>query len=267
VPWQDLLAAFNASDPRAGFPQVPMIDGLFFDENWRTNYQFARGRSGTIMLGNTAAEHAVVALVLSAAPKPASPPQTSVLITALQCVISGEKLTPLVNAYGLLDGTPLNEVKKSLLLLIEDMAWYAPAQELASIIKSPHPFRTTPVYQYTFAQPNPFSGPFKGVPTHALDLAYLHGDPLIFEGLDQSEKDLQEVMKGSWIRFADGERIWDEGQMLSFGPGGRRVGTDLGIFLKDRKAKWSSFEGLPHAEQEAFAGAVMGHLAQMNGIE
>jgi carboxylesterase type B len=267
VPWQDLLTAYNASDPRTGLAHVPMIDGLFFDENWRSNYQFARGRSGTVLLGNTAAEGAVVTLVLAAAPKPASPPPTSALITALQSVITGEKLAPLINAYGLLDSTPVKEVKKNLLLLVEDMMWNSPTQELATILTSPHPNFKTPVYQYTFAQPNPFSGPFKGVPAHALDLAYLHGDPLIFEGLDQSEKDLQEVMKGYWIEFADGERLWDEGQMWSFGPGGQRSGTELEVFLKVRKEKWGSFGGLTHAEQEGVVGAVMGHLAQMKEVE
>lgn len=176
VPWQDLLNVFNASDPRGGLPHVPMVDGAFVDENWRSNYQFASGRSGTVLLGNTSAEASVIDLILSAAPTPASPPLTSTLTTNLQSVTTDENLASLINAYKLLDSTPLKEVRKNLLLLVEDIFWYSPTQELASIITTQHPSSNISVYQYTFDQPNPFSGPFKGVPAHALDLAYLHGE-------------------------------------------------------------------------------------------
>jgi len=134
--------------------------------------------------------------------------------------------------------------------------WNSPTQELASVL-------TSTVFQYTFAQPNPFSGPFHDVPNHALDLAYLHGNPEIFEGLEK-DGELADAIKGYWINFAHRERVWNKGEMWEFGPNG---GTELGGFLKGRKEKWAAFEGLTFGEKEGVAGAVMGHLAQMNGLE
>ncbi|TVY65719.1 Lipase, partial [Lachnellula suecica] len=228
VPYQDVLDASNTCDPRAGFAHVPMIDGILLDENWRNNFQLAHGTSSAILVGNTAAEGSAVSLVLSTVPKPAFPPSTSALIEALQSVTTGEKPTALLNAYGLQDSTPLKEVRKSLLLLVEDMMWHSPTQELISILTSAKT-QSTRVYQYTFAQPSPFAGPFQSLPNHALDLAYLHGSPEIFEGLDDREMHLQASMKAYWVAFANGERIWGEGEMWEFGPdvGGAGVGSFL----------------------------------------
>lgn len=257
VPWEDLLAASDASDPRVGLAHVPLLDGEFFDDNWKTTHHFADSKSGSVILGNTAAEGSVVALVLSAMPKPPSPPLTSALVLALQSIISPEKIAPFVNAYSFFDSTSLKEVRANLLKVLEDMMWYSPTQELASRLNHP-------VYQYTFNHPNPFAGPFHGVPAHALDLVYLHGDPSIFEGLDTKERKLADVMKEHWIKFANGEAVWDEGDMWEFG---RNGGMELGVYLMEKKERWAAFEGLAFGEKEGVAGVVMGHLSQMNGVE
>jgi hypothetical protein len=190
-----------------------MIDGVFFDENWKTNYQFAQDRSGSIILGNTAAEGSVESCVLGAAPKPASPPLTSALVTALQSLTTKEKLTPLLDAYALLDSTLLKDVRKNLLLLIEDMMWNPPPHPRNSL--HPHLPRL-PIHIHTtkpFLRPlpwNPQPRPQSRIPARR---------SRDFEGL-KKDGELADAIKGYWISFAHGEKVWMRGRCGSLEPMG-----------------------------------------------
>jgi carboxylesterase type B len=96
--------------------------------------------------------------------------------------------------------------------------WYKAASDLASKLRT----RGTKVFEYSFEQRQAFTGPFKGMSGHALDLAYLHGNPSIFAECENPEKELaiQHAIQSSWIGFASGEKPWNESDTRVFGPEG-----------------------------------------------
>ncbi|KAH6720641.1 Alpha/Beta hydrolase protein [Leptodontidium sp. MPI-SDFR-AT-0119] len=270
VNWQDLLKAYVACDPRAGLPQVPMIDGIVLSENWRDNYNFSRGRSGAVMIGTTGYEGAVIEAVLVGAPKSQSPPTTKTLIDSAHAALPNAPVGAILSEYQIFEQTALAEVRPKLLTILEDLAWYIPTAELAQKLQDPHPNQKTTVYQYSFQHLNPFQGPFKGKSVHALDLAYLHGDPDMFIGTEQTNIELQsqEVFKGHWGLFADGEIVWDPKQMMEFGPHDLGGPVDMATFLKEKRRsdRWESFKPLSFADKEVFTGILFGHLSQLNGV-
>lgn len=270
VTWQDMLKAFAVSDPRAGLPQVPMIDDVVLSASWRDNYNFSRGRNGRVIIGNTGYEGAVIEAVLASVPKAESPPSTKALIDSAQAALPDAPVQSIFSQYGISEHTTLPEVRSNLLTMIEDIAWYIPTAELVAKLESGHPFRKTTVYQYSFQQLNPFQGLFKGKPVHALDLAYLHGSPEIFIDTEKTNVELQsqEVFKGHWILFADGEDVWDPKQMRVFGPYDLGGTEDITEFMKEKRRsdRWESFVPLSFANKEVLAGILFGHLSQMNGV-
>jgi carboxylesterase type B len=74
----------------------------------------------------------------------------------------------------------LSPLKKNLLSLLEDLLFYEPTQAFVKVFKA-RSAQAPQIWQYAFDQANPFEGAFKGIPSHALDLAYLHGNLDIFE--------------------------------------------------------------------------------------
>ncbi|KAH7327085.1 Alpha/Beta hydrolase protein [Rhexocercosporidium sp. MPI-PUGE-AT-0058] len=270
VNWQDLLKAYIACDPRSGFPQVPMIDDIVLSAKWRDNYNFSRGRSGAVMIGNTGYEGAVIEAVLAGAPKSQNPPTTQSLIDSAHIALPNAPVGAIFSQYQIFEHTTLPEVRSKLLTMIEDIAWYIPTAELVQKFEAPHPNRTTTVYQYSFQQLNPFQGLFKGKPVHALDLAYLHGDPDMFIGTEHTNVELQsqEVLKGNWGLFADGENVWDPKKMMEFGPHDLGGPVDMATFLKEkrRSGRWDSFKPLSFADKEVLTGILFGHLSELNGV-
>ena len=78
------------------------------------------------------------------------------------------------------------------------------------------------VSEYVFLDKNPFQGIFEGVSYHALDLAYLQGNPDIFAGTKQEKiaREMANKLKDTWIGIACTEPGWEEGKMMVFGPDG-----------------------------------------------
>lgn len=247
VPWQDLLKAFSASDPRAGLTHVPMIDH-FFSENWRDQAWFARKRTGHVMIGNMAVEAgSVVSVVLGGTPKPPTPPKTQALIDALGAAVGEAKIRALTNAYLINPSLLLPEIRKNLFSIIEDLAFRQPTAQLVAGLQAPHPGKTPKVYQYSFEQANPFHGQFTGVADHALDLAYLHGDIGIFEGTLQPQNEewlFGYDVKTKWIEFADGEEPWDHEKVMQFGPNYAFQEMELNTFLTEKwkSANWAALD-------------------------
>ncbi|PVH83945.1 alpha/beta-hydrolase [Cadophora sp. DSE1049] len=268
--WQDLLKAYETSDPRAGLPQVPMIDDFVLSANWRDNYNFYRGRNGRVIIGNTGYEGAVIEAVLANALKAESSPSSKTLIESAQAALPDAPVKRIFSQYEISEHTSFPEIRASLLTMIEDIAWYIPTSELVAKFESPHPFRKTTVYQYSFQQLNPFEGLFKGKPVHALDLAYLHGSPEAFIGTKQTSVELQsqEVFKGQWVLFADEEEVWDPKQMMVFGPHELGGTVDMATFMKEKRRsdRWESFKTLSFADKEVLTGILFGHLSQLNGV-
>ncbi|KAK0114231.1 hypothetical protein ONS95_013729 [Cadophora gregata] len=270
VKWQDLLKAYAASDPRAGLPQVPMIDDIVLSADWQDNYNFSRGRNGRILIGTTGYEGAVIEAVLAGAPKAESPPTAKALISSAQAALPDAAVEKIFSQYGIFEDTTLLEVRASLFTMVEDLGWYIPTSELVAKLRSQNQHHKTTVYQYSFQHLNPFEGIFKGKPVHALDLAYLHGSPEMFIGTEQTNMELQaqEVLKGNWILFADGEDMWDMKQMMVFGPHDLGGAVDMITFLKEKRQsdRWESFKALSFADKEVLTGIIFGHLSQLNDV-
>lgn len=157
------------------------------------------------------------------------------------------------------------------------MVFYRPPYALVSALvakKAP-----ASVYRYSFKKHNPFEGPFKGVSAHALDLAYIHGDPAIFTGTDSESAEIafQDKMKEMWVNFADGERVWDEKMWMGMG-----LGIDdprLEFDIKERTETqiendgprvsfaWAAVDSLSESDKEVAVGILMAHLAKMGGVD
>lgn len=278
VPWQDLLTAYTTSDPRNGFGHVPVIDNIFFPSNFASKLTF----KGDLVLGTTGKESSVISCVAANFPAIDPKPLTSTLISTFHTLFPAtqsfpSKIDPILTTYDLTSSTLPSAAAESILNIIEDLAFYQPFHALAKLARS----QGISVSEYSFEQPQPFGGAFKGVPTHALDLAYLHGDPEIFDETEDpvGEKEMQRRLQDAWIGFA-----WGEGWSLNtggkkegeeakevvrrFGPDGKVVDEDKEAFLKKwrRKEKWEIImKTLDESEREIFLGTCIGHLVQLLG--
>ncbi|KAH6690794.1 Alpha/Beta hydrolase protein, partial [Leptodontidium sp. MPI-SDFR-AT-0119] len=208
VPYQDLLTAYTTSNPRNGLGHTPVIDEIFLPSNFTEKYTF----TGPLIIGTTGNESTVISSVASNFPLLTPKPSTSNLLTTLSSSLSSlsspnnnqnEKLTPILSTYTLASSTTPSQTSATLLSLIEDLAWYHAADSFATHART----KGIKVHEYSFEQPQPFGGVFKGVPTHSLDLAYLFGHPEIFDGMvdelgeREKERTMQRRMQDSWIRF------------------------------------------------------------------
>jgi hypothetical protein len=59
---------------------------------------------------------------------------------------------------------------------------------------------------------NPFEGPFKGLASHELDVAYLLGT--VNGVMDEQRRGVGRQMAERWIRFANGEGWCEEGRIV-----------------------------------------------------
>ena len=276
VPWQDLLTAYTTSDPRNGFGHVPVIDDIFFPSHFASNFTF----KGDLIIGNTGKESSVISCVAAKFPMIEPKPSTSALISTLHTLFpatqtSPSKLDLILTAYNLTPSTRPSTAAESILNIIEDLAFYHPSHTLSNLARQQGIF----VHEYSFEQRQPFGGAFKGIPTHALDLAYLHGSPKIFDGTQdpEREREIQKRIQDAWVGFAWGEG-WnpkgsggeEEGKAVvrRFGPGGKVVDEDKEGFLKEwtRKEKWDVIiQTMDESEREVFLGTCIGHLVQLLG--
>ncbi|PVH79021.1 alpha/beta-hydrolase [Cadophora sp. DSE1049] len=276
IPWQDLLAAYTTSDPRNGFGHVPIIDDVFFPSNFASNFTF----KGDLILGTTGKESAVISCVAANFPTISPKPSTSTLLSTLHTFFppaetqsTPSKLTPILTGYNLTSSTPPSSTAETILNIIEDLAFYQPSHTLSHLARQ----HGITVHEYSFEQRQPFGGPFKGVPAHALDLAYLHGESGIFDGTEdpEGEREVQRAVQDSWIRFAWGEG-WSRGGeeeegkevVRRLGPEGKVVDEDRASFLRKwrRRDEWDVIiQTLDGEERELFLGACIAHLVQLLG--
>jgi hypothetical protein len=146
--------------------------------------------------------------------------------------------------------------------------WYAPTPHTVEKLLSPKNHNNPKVYQYTFGQLNPFNAPFNGISNHALDLAYLHGDPRMFGDTanPEIEKSIDTAIKERWISFAYGEEPWDEKKILHVGPG--KV-TELNdeTFLRGRKSEnWKALDDLAVAERVDVTVILVTYLTKLSSV-
>ena len=158
-----------------------MIDDIQFPDNWQPRW--ARYQAGKVIIGNTGAEGAVLSAVLSGLPVPQAPPYARSQIPALETKVDKTKIDILLATYQTIDSpsVSLSQLKKNLLSLLEDVLFYELTQAFIKDFKA-RSAQAPKIWEYVFDEANPFEGAFKGIPSQALDLAYLHGDLDIFDG-------------------------------------------------------------------------------------
>jgi carboxylesterase type B len=265
VPWQGLLAAYQVCDPKHALGEQVMIDGQFIDENWADRFSFAGDGNGEVMVGNTGAEGTTVTIVLQTLPTADPKPTTPAIIVALSSIAAPSKIDPILSAYSISPSSTESQIAAALLAMTEDIMWYHAAFSLSSQLRA----RKVPVYEYSFEQLQPFTGPFKGVAGHSLDLAYLHGDPGIFSYCPDPKRELaiQDSMQNAWIGFANGEKPWDGSKTRVFGPEGKTVDLANEEVLRGlRRGKaWESLDVLTWEELTAFSGVAVGFYGQLVG--
>ncbi|KAG0647699.1 Lipase 1 [Hyphodiscus hymeniophilus] len=263
VAWEKLVAAYEVCDPKHALGEQVMLDGEFMNEDWAEAFNFAK-ENGELIIGNTGSEGAVITAVSAASPAVEPKPGPKAFITSLNSFLPLSKLTPILDVYKVSPSTSGKNFTAALLAIIEDVIFYKPASDLAVKLRS----QSAKVYEYSFEQPQPFGGDFKGVPGHALDLAYLHGDPSIFAQCENPDKELaiQHALQSAWIGFANGEKPWDENDTKIFGPEGNVTVLETGVVLKEmrRGAAWKALD-LLEDEKTAFIGVVFGFYAQLVG--
>lgn len=264
VSWEDLVEAYKTSDPRYGFGEVGMIDEEFYTESWRDRLQFAGGK-GELLLGTTGNEQSVTAIVLLQYPKVETKPTAQTMIDNLKAAASPTKVDALLEAYDITSATTPEDVVERMLQWCGDYMFYAPANWISGHAKK----HGVKVHEYGFEQAQPFGGIFKGVPSHSLDLAYIHGDPSVFSALPTAVKELavQKEFQSTWIDFAYGELKWPSEKVKLFGPDGKVETVDEEVFLRDwRKGKaFSAINDFDDGEKSKLVFIVITHLGQLMG--
>ncbi|KAF7863066.1 hypothetical protein EAF04_007149 [Stromatinia cepivora] len=296
VNWEKLIEAYRAVDARAGLGELAMVDGEFFDEDWRTRFSFKRnegeyeGREPEIMIGNTGCEGSVIKFVMMGSPKQKPPSDIDTMITSLSTILSKEKVEEIIELYDLLSNhfhktsseTEKTQFAEQLLTIIEDLIFYKGTAEFIALAQKSH--LELIIRQYIFKQKNPFStaGNFKGVEVHALDLVYLHASEDIFGkyeriadfGIEDKEGELKmmEELQRAWICFACGEEDGSGdggdgvGAVKVFGPEGKVGGMGIEEFREERGyERWKVFDGLSNSKMEGVAGVLLGFYSGLVG--
>jgi hypothetical protein len=265
VQFEELLKVYLEVDPGASVQAGLVIDECFLKPEWKEERAF----KGSVMIGGNGAEECVLRMVCSWHPRAIPPPSLATLITPLSAILDSSQIEGIFKAYGIAEKTGEEEALiANLLKVAADVIFCKPADDNVSLWAE----RGNEVQQYIFEQAQPFTGPFRGMATHALDLAYLHGSPEIFERTDDPEKEMgvQRAVQDSWIGFADGEVGWGgkKGVVWRFGPnevvdGEREV--VLGRWRRGRE--WKVLDGLRGEQESGLIGSVISFVGGVIGFE
>jgi len=233
----------------------------FLSENWEETL----GWKGDVVIGTMRKKGPVIEFVFLGFPTTSSRPPIVALLTALNSVDSAEKTNALLGAYHITVETNENDAAEELVNLIEDLTFCHPPRE------APGRFRKQGmrIREYVFLEKNPFQGMFEGASCHALDLAYLQGNPDIFAGTKQEKiaREMANKLKDTWIGIAYGELWWEEGKMMKFGPDGSIGEVDREKWWVEgrRGGKWDVFDQLNKVEVGGVVVVLAGFLCMLIG--
>ncbi|EUC50880.1 hypothetical protein COCMIDRAFT_80737 [Bipolaris oryzae ATCC 44560] len=118
----------------------------------------------------------------------------------------------LLAAYKLERPLPKEQEAERLLDLVGDLRFHLAALSAYRGWKDASPPRRAS--RYHFHVPNPIDGPFKGLSSHELDVAYLFNN--FEEHLDEHNKSVARAMQDRFIRWANGEGWVKEGKFVVF---------------------------------------------------
>jgi len=122
----------------------------------------------------------------------------------------------LLSAYGLDQSLPKKEEAERLLVLVSELRFYLPVLKAYQGWKACSPPKRASVYH--FHVPNPIAGPYKGLASHELDVAYLLQN--YDEHFDDHDRMIARVMQDQYLRYIHGEGWSEEGKVLVFGRDG-----------------------------------------------
>ncbi|KAH8671820.1 Carboxylesterase family-domain-containing protein [Tricladium varicosporioides] len=211
---EKLVKAYQSANPRNGLAEIGTIDGEFWAETWKDRLSLP----GNVMLGTNANESAVIKLISSSSPKPSSRPSTKSILASLSSVKTEHgDINNLLSTYRISKSSQEPDLSTHLLEMVEDSMWYSPTHALAQKLRKAG-VRT---HEYSFAQGKPFGGEFEGKAVHALELAYLHGNPAFFKPTANSDEEraVQKEMQSAWLAFAQSTTppAWSEDEVRIFG--------------------------------------------------
>ncbi|KAF2270507.1 alpha/beta-hydrolase [Lojkania enalia] len=126
--------------------------------------------------------------------------------------ICNSDLTPsetqkILAAYNLTKNSSSEERNRGLLLLASELRFYLPALCVHRGWRSSIPAKCS--HKYHFHIPNPVLGPFKGISSHELDVAFLFQN--FNHAFDEQSKEVARQMADQWIRSINGEAWAEEG--------------------------------------------------------
>ncbi|RMZ66765.1 carboxylesterase [Pyrenophora seminiperda CCB06] len=127
--------------------------------------------------------------------------------------LSHSQTQELVSAYGL--DRPLRKEDEAarLLELVSELRFYLPVLEAHQSWRSCSPPKRAS--RYHFHVPNPMDGPFKGLASHELDVAYLLYNYV--DHFDEHDRMIAKTMQDQFLGFINGEGWAKDGKMVVFG--------------------------------------------------
>ncbi|KAK6222286.1 hypothetical protein LQW54_000986 [Pestalotiopsis sp. IQ-011] len=194
-------------------PFLPVVDGDIIPEILEVN-TWARSPTlpgnkfiETILIGDSKLDSSIMGHMLAA--------RKSGLGAAFRAVatkVLGENpnaLNSVLEHYNLTEAAELtlteDQIFRNVLQYISDVAYFAPAVELANGFKNTS-------YMYAFNEPNPWDGMFKGEASHILDVAFIFQN--YNEHLGETQRASAVTFGQDVIKFTSGEAPWK-----SFSPG------------------------------------------------
>ncbi|KAI2477097.1 PnbA Carboxylesterase type B [Pyrenophora tritici-repentis] len=141
----------------------------------------------------------------------------------------------LLSAYGLTHPLPKEEEGTRLLELVSELRFYLPALTAYQGWKACSPPKRAS--RYHFHVPNPIEGPFKGLASHELDLAFLLQN--FDEHFDERDRFVARSMQDRFLGFVNEEGWAGAGKVVVFKREGVvevEEGVYDGVYRKDRGA-------------------------------
>lgn len=126
--------------------------------------------------------------------------------------LTASETQSLLAVYNLERPLPKKQEAERLLELVGDLRFHLAALSAYRGWKAASPPRRAS--RYHFHVPNPIDGPFKGLSSHELDVAYLLNN--FEEHLDEHNKRVARAMQDHFIRWANGEGWAKEGKVVVF---------------------------------------------------
>jgi carboxylesterase type B len=152
-----------------------------------------------------------------ARPLPAHPHPAASFVSLVRARLSPTaSVDKLIAHYGIDPSLPKDRTHIALCRLASDVAFNVPARIVADALFDGQ----KPTFRFSFAQGNPFPGPYAGQATHILDLLYFFQN--YNQALPPADRKVAERLATQLLAFVSGEEPWgrNDNVVMRFGPEG-----------------------------------------------